>query len=432
MSPFQLIVTAIFGAFIVIGVGVFAVFGGLGGGGGVGAVTVWGTLPATQMETLLLTLRATDKALQDVTYIQKNSESYSSELVSAMAAGTGPDLFFVSHEDLTAFSDKILTIPYSMVSQRAFSTTFVDEARLFLGSEGALALPFSVDPLVMYWNRDLFASAGVPAAPQYWNDFLTLAPRLTAYDTASAVSRSAAALGEWQNIGNAKAILSALFLQAGVPIVASNEAGPYSALGILPEGAVEAPAQSALRFYTEFANPSKSVYSWNRSLPEAQTAFSAGDVGVYFGFASEYETIRARNPNLNMGVELLPQIQGGGSSMTYGNLAGVAVSRTARNPQGAAAVAQRLVGGEVAAYVVQEMGLLPARRDLAVGTESSAVASVFAQSSLIARGWLDPDPAETNAIFRTMVESVSSGRSTPAEAVDDASRLLDQLLREWR
>ena len=429
MSPFQLIVTTIFGAFIVIGVGVFAVFGGLGGGGGVGAVTVWGTLPAAQMETLLITLRATDKTLQDVTYIEKSPESYNQELVSAMAAGTGPDLFFVEHDDLTAFADKILTIPYSMVSQRTFSATFVDEARLFAGSEGALALPFSIDPLVMYWNRDLFASAGVPSAPQYWNDFLTLAPRLTAYDTASAVSRSAAALGEWQNIANAKAILSALFLQAGVPVVSVGETGPYSSLGILPEGAVEAPAQSALRFYTEFANPSKSVYSWNRSLPEAQTAFAAGDVGVYFGFASEYETLRARNPNLNMGVEIVPQIQGGNASMTYGKLTGVSVSRTARNPQGAAAVAQRFVGGEVAGYVVQYMGLLPARRDLSLGTESSAVSSVLAQSVLIARGWLDPNPAETDIIFRTMVESVSSGRSTPAEAVDDASRLLDQLLR---
>jgi ABC-type glycerol-3-phosphate transport system substrate-binding protein len=284
----------------------------------------------------------------------------------------------------------------------------------------------------MYWNRDLFASAGVPTPPQYWNDFLTLAPRLTAYDTTSTVRRSAAALGEWQNIANAKAILSALFLQAGVPVVASNETGRYSALGVLPEGAAEAPAQSALRFYTEFANPTKSVYSWNRSLPEAQTAFAAGDVGVYFGFASEERVLRGRNPNLNMGIELLPQIQGGGSSITYGNLTGAAVSRTAKNPSGAAAVAQRLAGGEVGAYLVQEMGLLPARRDLAIGTEGSAVASVFAQSALIARGWLDPNPSETDVIFRGMVESVSSGRSTPAEAVNDASRLLDQLLREWR
>jgi ABC-type glycerol-3-phosphate transport system substrate-binding protein len=429
MTPFQLIVTGIFGAFIIIGVGVFALFGGLGGGGGAGPVTVWGTLSGTQMESLLITLRATDKTLQDVTYIEKSPESYEQELVSAMAAGRGPDLFFVSHEEMTAFADKVLTIPYSIVSQREFTTTFVDEGRLFLSGEGALALPVTIDPLVMYWNRDLFASAGVPAAPQYWNDFLTLAPRLTAYDTASAVRRSAAALGEWQNIANAKAILSALFLQAGVPVVAVGESGAYSALAMLPEGAVEAPAQSALRFYTEFGNPSKSVYSWNRSLPEAQTAFAAGDVGVYFGFASEYEIIRQRNPNLNLGVELLPQIQGAGTAATYGALAGVAVARTAQKPQGAAAVAQRLAGQEVGLYLRGQMGLIPARREFAIGSEESAAASVFAQSALIARGWLDPNPTETDTIFRTMVESVSSGRATPAEAVNDASRLLDDLLR---
>lgn len=429
MSAFQLIVTSIFAAFIVVGVGVFALFGGLGGGAGVGAVTIWGTLPQEHLETMLLNLRAQDSALQDVSYVEKSPDTYAQELVSAMAAGQGPDLFFLAHQDTLAFADKVLAIPYGMVSQGAFTSTFIDEGQLFLTAEGSLALPLVVDPLVMYWNRDLFASAGVASAPRYWNDFLTLAPKITSHNSTSQVARSAVALGEWRNIANAKAILSALIMQAGDPIVSRGEQGLVSVLGFLPEDATEAPAQSALRFYTEFANPGKAVYSWNRSLPEAQDAFVAGDVAVYFGFASEYARVRERNPNLNIGVELLPQIQGNTGSLTYGALTGVAVSRSARNPQGAAVVAQRLTGPEATSYLSQTLGLPPVRRDISVDTAGNAVAGVFAQAALIARGWLDPAPQETNTLFQSMIESVSSGRSTPAEAVSDATRLLHQLLQ---
>lgn len=430
MSVFQLVVTGIFVAFIVIGVGVFALFGGLGGGGAVGAVEVWGTLPAGMVENTLTTLRAGDDTLRDVTYVEKSPETYESELVSAMAAGVGPDLFLVAHEDILAFADKVLIIPYGLVSQGTFASSFIDEGQLFLTSQGSLALPLLIDPLVMYWNRALFSSAGVGAAPKYWNDFLTLAPKITSLDSSATLRRSAAALGTWANIKNAKPILSALIMQAGDPLVGRTAEGTlYSVLGTTPESAAENPSTSALRFYTEFGNPSKAVYSWNRSLPEAQDAFVGGDVAAYFGFASEYRTILSRNPNLQLGVEALPQIQGDGPRLTYGALTGVAISRSARNPQGAAAVAQRVTSREGAALFSQATGLPPARRDVAVDTSRDAVAQVFVQSALIARGWLDPAPTETDAMFKEMIESVVSGRSLPAEAISDAARLLDQLVR---
>jgi ABC-type glycerol-3-phosphate transport system substrate-binding protein len=381
------------------------------------------------MENLLTTLRAEDDVFQEVAYVEKNPETYQSDLVSAMAAGVGPDLFLIGHEDILGFADKVLIIPFNIVSQGTFVSSYIDEGQLFLTSEGSLALPLLVDPLVMYWNRALFSSVGVASAPKYWNDFLTLAPKIISLDS-STLRRSAAALGTWANIKNAKAILSSLIMQAGDPLVARSADGTlYSVLGTTPESAAENPGTSALRFYTEFANPSKAVYSWNRSLPEAQDAFVAGDVAAYFGFASEYKTLLARNPNLQLGVEVLPQIQGNGARLTYGALTGAAISRSARNPQGAALVAQRLTGERAIAYLSQATGLPPVRRDVSVDTSASAVAQVFVQSALIARGWLDPSPKETDAMFKEMIESVVSGRSLPAEAIADAARLLEQLIR---
>ncbi|MDO8548290.1 MAG: hypothetical protein Q7R71_01305, partial [bacterium] len=68
--------------------------------------------------------------------------------------------------------------------------------------------------------------------------------------------------------------------------------------------------------------------------------------------------------------------------------------------------------------------LPPARRDVVIDTSNNAAIQVFVQSSLIARGWLDPAPAQTDALFKTMVDSVVSGLQLPGGAVAEAARAL--------
>ncbi len=429
MSTFQIVVLGIFSSLILIGVGVFAAFGGVFSGGNIGAVVIWGTVDSQTMEGVIGELRTGDNSFEKVTYVHKDQATYSAELVNAMANGTGPDLFLVAGKDLHSFSDKIITIPYSVIPQGSFLASYVDEGHLFLNSEGALALPFTIDPIVMYWNRDLLASSGVATPPRFWNDFFTLAPKITSLDARSTVKKSAVALGEWRNIPNAKAVLAALFMQAGDTIVGTDQSGNTAVVfGSTPEGSSANPAESALRFYTEFANPTKTSYSWNRSLPRADNVFVAGDLAVYFGFASEYNTLRARNPNLRFGVGLLPQIEGNATRVTYGDMSGFAVTRTARNVQGALAIAQKLSGQKGAALIAGALSLPPVRRDVPVDTNANAAAGVFVESALIARGWLDLSPADTNVLFQTMIESVVSGKATTAGAVSEGAQALQLLL----
>ena len=428
MSTFQLAVISIFVAFIVIGVGAFAMFGGVFGGGGVGAVTVWGTMPQETGDYLLDSLRSADKSLQDVSYVEKGAGSYESTLLNAMASGAAPDLFLVTQEQLGAFSDKIITIPYGTVSQSQFTSSFVDEGQLFLTPQGSLGLPFMIDPLVMYWNRDLFGSAGIASAPVYWNDFLTLAPKMYSANSSQNITRSAVALGAWSNVAHAKEILSTLFMQAGEPITGRNAQGALMPVfGNTPSNTSGNPAESALRFYTEFGNPSKTTYSWNRSLPRSDEAFIAGKLGVYFGFASEYRTLGERNPNLRFAVAVMPQLQAGNKS-TYGTMTALAIPRAARNVAGAASVAQKLTGAPAAAVLAAYTGLPSARRDVALDTSASTVSDVFAQSALIARGWVDPGQKDTDQVFKTMIESVVSGGSEPSGAVSEAAQEFVRLI----
>lgn len=432
MSNFQLIFTGVLVFLILVGVGVFAAFGGLRGGGGVGKVTIWGTTSQIIIEQGLQELRQQDKSFQDVVYVQKSPDTYNADLINAMASGTGPDLFLITQDKLAVFTDKIQLIPYGSVSQSSFTNSYIDEARLFLSADGVFAMPLFVDPLVMYWNRDMLATAGVAQPPRYWNELLSLAPRLTVLDAAAEVQKSAVALGEWSNISYAKAILTALFLQAGDTILSRDTNGmPTVVFGATPPGAVENPAISALNFYTEFANPSKTTYSWNHSLPESQDAFTAGDVALYFGFASDYTNMATRNPNLRFSVALLPQIQGNSIQLTFGTLTGLAIPRTAANPSGALAIAQKLTDTKAITIFAQQTGLPPVRRDVAVDTSANAAGAVFVQSALIARAWLDLDPAKTDQLFKGMIESVISGGSSPGQAVSEVALSLGALLRAY-
>lgn len=427
-SNFQIIVLGICTTLILVGVAVFASFGGLLGGAGIGKVVVWGTVEADVMQNLLDNLRAEDKALQSVSYIEKDPATYNQELINAMANGTAPDLFMLTDENLHSFSDKILPIPYGTVSQSSFLGSYIDEGQLFLTSQGALALPFLVDPLVMYWNRDLFAGAGLATAPRYWNDFLTLAPKITSLDANSNLKKSAVALGDWRNIDHAKEALATLFMQAGEQIVVRGQDGaPSIVFGTSPANYPERPAESVIRFYTEFANPSKTSYSWNRALPRASSVFVSGDLAVYFGFASEYSNIAGLNPNLRFSVGVMPQIEGNATRVAYGRITGLSIPRTAHNPKGAVVVAQRLTGKVASTYLSKTLLLPSVRRDVPADTTSNAAADVFLQSALIARAWLDPAPVESDTIFKTMIESVVSGKLSPAAAVADAAQELQRL-----
>jgi ABC-type glycerol-3-phosphate transport system substrate-binding protein len=431
MSTFQIAALGICVMLVMLGVGVFASVGGLGGNTGVGTVVIWGTADQTTLTNTLATLTSQDKSFQNVSYVQKDSATYYTDLINAMAAGTGPDLFLLPQDQLQSFADKVAVIPYSAVSQASFVNSYIDEGQLFLTPQGEVALPLIEDPLVMYWNRDLFATAGIASPPTYWNDLLAIAPKITSIDTSQTVQKSSVALGLWQNITNAKEILSALFMQAGDPIVARDANGtPQAVFGATPQGAAENPASSALQFYTEFANPSKTTYSWNAALPQSQDAFVAGDVAVYFGFASEDAAIAARNPNLNFAVALLPQLQGSSSHATFGRLTGIAISRTAVNRTGALTIAEKLSGQTAVSLLASATGLPPVRRDVAVDTSGSAAASVFEQSALIARGWLDPDPSATDALFKAMIESVASGASDSATAVGQAASALAAMFKQ--
>ena len=72
--------------------------------------------------------------------------------------------------------------------------------------------------------------------------------------------------------------------------------------------------------------------------------------------------------------------------------------------------------------------LPPVRRDLLSEVQTDAVSSVFYDSALISKAWLDPNSSESGEVFKNMIESVTSGRANLSEAVNTADAELNLLL----
>lgn len=432
MTNFQIGIVAVFIILAVIGVFTFAGVGGLGNKEEeIGQMEIWGVAPKEAMNSLLDTVSETDDRFKSVKYIEKNPETYQQEFIEALASGIGPDLFLIDHNSIVRNQDKIIEVPYQSFSQRDFKDIFIEEGELYLTSTGTLGLPFSSDPIVMYWNRDIFQSAGVANPPKFWDEFFTLSPKITQRDTSSNITRSFTALGEFDNVENAKEIISAFIVQSGNPIVVGSENGLQSVLDNKFNFTM-VPAESAVRFYTEFSNPVKSVYSWNKALPNSKQLFSAGDLAVYFGFASEFSGIVRANPNLNFDIAILPQLRDANTRVTYGRINAFAIPRSSKNPNKAFIIANTLTSANASAFYSSISGLPPARRDLLAVEQTEAVSSVFYDSAIISKAWLDPDNTQTKIIFKNMIESVTSGRADLSEAVSTASAELNLLLKGYK
>ncbi|MDR3571562.1 MAG: extracellular solute-binding protein [Candidatus Pacebacteria bacterium] len=428
ISSFQLVLLAVFGAIGVAGILVFALATAGGGNGGLSPVTIWGTFDAGTVKEVIRAAAEQDSRLSQVTYVQKNPGTFEQDLANALASGKGPDLFLLRSDEALYDANKVYQFPYSSLSQSQFQNTFVDAGDTYMTANGILGLPVLVDPLVLYWNRDMLATAGVAQPPQFWDQLPGMAGQLVKRDSSGNIQSAAIALGTYQNISGAKDIVSMLIQQAGGKIVTQNSAGQY-APALAAGGGASLAAQTALEFYTEFANPSQSDYSWNNAQPEASQAFSAGNLAMYVGYAGEQPQIIAANPNLNFAVSPIPQVRSSSNAIDAGTVYAIAVTKNDPNLQSALTVAYLLASAPVDQALAQSLGYAPARRDvIAASTSTVANTRLINQMSLITRTWADPDPTQTGPIFQAMIDDTDSGAMKAQDAIGRANQQIGNLL----
>ncbi len=417
-STFKLGVLIFFGVFIVIGVMVFALSRSTSSEMRANLV-VWGTIPRAHFDALLKNSTLADSKVTNISYVLKDAVDFDQEFIEALAEGRGPDIVILRNDNIYKHRNRLFVIPYRNYSERTFKDKFIEGSEVFLTTEGLVAVPFMTDPMVMYWNRNIFSNNLVSQPPQYWDQVFELTEKMTRRDANGNVLQSAIALGEWRNINNAKEILSMLLLQAGTPIVNRTENGAISVLGSKFDYPI-APAESTVNFYTQFSNPTSRYYTWNRSLPTSLNMFLGGNLAMYLGFAGEIFSIQQKNPNLNFDVTYVPQTRDTERRTVFGHMYAFAITKQSPNIVASYGAINALTETSPLKSLEAVTTLPPIRRDMLAERPSDAFRSVFYNSALISKSWVDPEPRESSLIFQDMIESITSGRSRVIQAISKA------------
>ncbi len=262
---------------------------------------------------------------------QVRPEEFDNLFLNALADDVAPDLvsihtrWFRNYESRLATMPRTITVsnvyvkgqysPETIVEQQSIAMPTVTTIRnsfvstvandVVLG-EQIYGVPLALDTLALYYNKSLLDKAGVPLPPETWEEFLEAIKKSTKFDRDGGILQSGVALGTGNNIPYAFDILSLLMLQNEV-IMTDGGYVAFSS-GLSNRDITRHPVLEALRFYTDFARPTKEVYSWNEGLESAFDAFTRGKSVFYFGYAADAGRIRARAPQLPLEVIAVPQL----------------------------------------------------------------------------------------------------------------------------
>lgn len=409
----------------------------VGGGGAGRGVTLefWGVFDGRD---------AFDKVIRDfqaqnpninVVYRQFSFEDYEKELVNALAGGTGPDIWMIHHTWLPKHIDKLAPLPDKIpgadqppMTFRDFQNQFVEVAVEDLTAGGQIyALPLYVDTLALYYNRDLFNSAGITRPPDNWEEFNDAVQRLTRIDASGNIMQAGAAMGTSGNINRSTDILAALMLQSGAKMTDADSAVATFARPV--SGAYV--GETALKYYTDFANPGVRNYAWNIGQHYSIDAFLEGKVAMMFNYSHQAEIISQKSARLNYAIAPMPQISET-DKRNYANYWAAAVSKKSLYSGEAWKFISYLVSRDGASSYLAATMRPSARRDIIDLQKNDLRLGVFANQALTAKSWFQIDNSAIESIFAEMIDDINFGRLSVKDAIQSAENEVNVLMSRAR
>lgn len=432
LRPFELVLVVVFGVFFFLALIMLRTYdpppdenvSDLNG-----AISIWGVLPAPVFNSLLGKVSEIDEGFNEVKYTYIPPEDFSDVFVNALADQNGPDLIFIPHDSLVEHRSRLQSIPYEQFPVRDFRSLYIDGAEILSLSDGIYGLPVAVDPLVMYWNRDIFSTNGFLTPPTTWEEIVSeTTPNITVRDYNRNIQLATIAMGEYRNIKNALPVMSLLLLQGGSQMVSESQ-GQYEINLDKTANQTQStrPFGNMATFFTNFSNTSNTLYSWNRALRLDENMFLSEDLALYFGFASEGREIGAKNPNLSFDIAEVPQGQTATIKRTYGLFYGFFIPKTSSNKAGAIAAMQILGNQENAKQLADGYNMAPVYRASLSQGSNDVYGRIGYASAVYARGWLNPDTEKLGNALTLMLDDINANRSDIGSAVSDAVQRIQQI-----
>ncbi len=414
---------------IVLALVAFSLFKKVTPGGS--TITWWGLWEEDSVVEPLITAYQTAHPNVKITYVKQSPQDYRERLTSALAKGTGPDIFTFHNTWIPMFKNDLDNLPAGVMNSADFAKTFYPIMSSDLTSgNGVVGIPLGYDALVLYINEDIFNKAG-KTPPTTWDDLRSLAAQLTVKDDQGIITQSGIALGRTENVDHWPEIIALMMLQNGVDL--TNPTGK--------------PAEDAITFFTAFSNQDG---IWDATLPPSTQDFAAGKLAMYIGPSWRAFEIMQQNPNLKfktVGIPQLPKDNPNQPDITYATYWSQGVWSKSSSKSAAwdflkflstQDTLQKLFANE---SKVRNFGEPYPRVDMANLLTNHPIVGPIVDQAPGAESWYLASrtfdgPTGINSqlanYFGDAINAVASGKSTATEALQIAAQGVQQVLTQYR
>lgn len=116
-------------------------------------LTVWGIDDALAWDYAISRYQKSHSNIR-IKYTELTEDSYEKELINALAAGRGPDIFMINNRWAVKHTDKIVPSPAEKITPSVFRGLFPQVAEYdFLSSDEQIyGLPLSIDTLALFYK----------------------------------------------------------------------------------------------------------------------------------------------------------------------------------------------------------------------------------------------------------------------------------------
>jgi len=246
--------------------------------------------------------------IDNIAYKKFTIDRYREDLLNALAADKGPDIFMIKNTWLPDFKDKIVAVSPQIITEKEFGENFVEVVSHDAKDEHDIyAVPLFVDSLALYYNKDIFNSVGIISPPTTWEELSEDVKLITRYDDESnEIIQSGIALGTAKNVNSATDILTVLMMQGGAEM-SNNGMANFNRMVAVDNQSIS-PAERALRYYTQFGKITNSrLYTWNDNQHYSIDAFAEGQTAMMINYSWHRNTLKLKNEKLNFAIAPLPQ-----------------------------------------------------------------------------------------------------------------------------
>lgn len=401
-----------------------------------------------------------------INYKKLRYSEYEKELINALAEDRGPDIFSLPNTWIKKYQSKIapmpalITMAYPVtkgtinkevinemrttksITLKEIKNNFVDtvyddsiikttDEKTNKTEERVFGLPLYLDTLAMFYNKNLFNSAGIAQPSLFWNaEFQQDVKKMTKQDAKGQIIQSGVALGGSNNIDRYSDILSILMMQSGATMMDDNGQITFNKIPETLQRQHYSPGIEALRFYTDFANPAKEVYSWNKDLDNSITMFTQGKLAMLFGYSYQLPQIYSLAPKLNLGIAKLPQIEGNSQNINFANYWMETVSNKSKNTDIAWDFIQFATTAEQAKLYLDTTKRPTALRSLISSQLDNINTSVFAEQVLTAKSWykgMDANAMET--IVGEMIDTLVADKDKIENIINLGAQKIQQTIK---